>query len=201
MKPLCHLLNYPTELPFVFPSKGVSLCCRLCVLYRLLKPIRISPKNSCSSGLTQDQILRGYHDDSFVTDAAILQWISSRQFRQLHTELLCRPLRSLEPWSDQSSATQPEVDTEVSAAVLVQSDSIQQPRLSNVWRHGSQRQWKQTTGVQRCQCQKQRAQLNHITASLLAWPASIRQPYWLRQPSMPSNRPYWMPTSANNSGI
>ena len=61
------------------------------------------------------------------------------------------------------------MDTEVTAAVLVQSDSIQQPRLSNVWRHGSQRQWKQTTGVQRCQCQKQRAQLNHITASLLAW--------------------------------
>jgi len=31
------------------------------------------------------------------------------------------------------------------------------------------RQWKQTTGVQRCQCRKQRAQRNHITASLLAW--------------------------------
>ena len=30
------------------------------------------------------------------------------------------------------------------------------------------RQWKQTTGVQRCQCRKQRAQRNHITASLLA---------------------------------
>ncbi|MED5288793.1 MAG: hypothetical protein VX417_02300, partial [SAR324 cluster bacterium] len=31
------------------------------------------------------------------------------------------------------------------------------------------RQWKQTTGVQRCQCRKQRAQRNHIPASLLAW--------------------------------
>ena len=31
------------------------------------------------------------------------------------------------------------------------------------------RQWKQTTGVQRCQCRKQRAQRNQITASLLAW--------------------------------
>ncbi|MEC7221265.1 MAG: transposase, partial [SAR324 cluster bacterium] len=27
----------------------------------------------------------------------------------------------------------------------------------------------QTTGVQRCQCRKQRAQRNHIPASLLAW--------------------------------
>ena len=31
------------------------------------------------------------------------------------------------------------------------------------------RQWQQTTGVQWCQCRKQRAQRNHITASLLAW--------------------------------
>ena len=44
---------------------------------------------------------------------------------------------------------------------------------------------------------------NSITSQPRCWlgPASIRQPYWLRQPSMPSNRPYWMPTSANNSGI
>ena len=46
-------------------------------------------------------------------------------------------------------------------------------------------------------------ELNSITSQPCCWlgPASIRQPYWLRQPSMPSNRPYWMPTSANNSGI
>ena len=31
------------------------------------------------------------------------------------------------------------------------------------------RQWQQTTWVQWCQCRKQRAQRNHITASLLAW--------------------------------
>ena len=44
---------------------------------------------------------------------------------------------------------------------------------------------------------------NSITSQPRCWlgHASIRQPYWLRQPSMPSNRPNWMPTSANNSGI